>query len=223
VGADATAANPELEPERLQGIEAGLDYRPLGPLRLGATIFTNRLKHGIANVTLSRGPGVFAGVGFVSSGGEYRQRQNLDAIVATGLEFDAKLDLGSWSLSGGYSFVGAEVRASGPALPLNGLRPAQTPEHSLAGTLSWRGTSGQRASLTARYVGAQYEDDLNQQLLPDAFTLHAAASMPLTKSLSVEARAENVGNARVVAGISGNGIIERATPRTLWIGITLRP
>jgi len=222
VGADATAANPELQPERLQGVEAGLDYRPLPTLRLGATVFTNRLKAGIANVTLARGPGTFPGVGFVARGGEYRQRRNLDAIVATGVELDAGYELGSWSLSGGYSFTDAEVRASGAALPLNGLRPAQTPQHSLAGTVSWRGKAGQRAALTARYVGSQFEDDLNQQLLPDAFTVDAVASMPMTKALSVEARAENIGNARVVAGISGTGIIERATPRTLWIGVKLR-
>jgi hypothetical protein len=28
-----------------------------------------------------------------------------------------------------------------------------------------------------------------------------------------------VGNERVVAAISGAGLIERATPRTLWIGM----
>ena len=31
-------------------------------------------------------------------------------------------------------------------------------------------------------------------------------------------RAENLFNARVEATISGTGIIERATPRTLWLG-----
>jgi hypothetical protein len=43
--------------------------------------------------------------------------------------------------------------------------------------------------------------------------------VPLTAALSIEARAENIGDERVVAGISGAGIVERATPRTLWIGI----
>ncbi|HEX8215075.1 MAG TPA: TonB-dependent receptor [Allosphingosinicella sp.] len=222
VGADATAANPELEPERLQGVEAGLDCRPLPALSLGATVFANRLKEGIANVTLGAGAGTFPGVGFVAAGGEYRQRRNLDAIVTTGLELDARLDLGSWSVSGGYSFVDAEVSASGPALPLNGLRPAHTPEHSFAGTISWRGAADWKASVTARYVGPQFEDDLNQQLLPYAFTIDAAASMPLAKAVAIEMRAENIGNERVLAGIAGNGLIERATPRTIWIGLELR-
>jgi vitamin B12 transporter len=114
------------------------------------------------------------------------------------------------------------VRASGAAFALNGLRPAQTPRHSLASTVSWRSLDGIRASGTLRYVGAQYEDDLNQDLLPDALTLDAAASIPLTDRLSLEARGENLTGARVVAGISGNGVIERATPRTLWLGLRLR-
>ena len=219
VGADATAANAQLAPERLKGLEAGLDIRPTPNARIGVTLFANRLEDAIANVTLGRGPGNFPVVGFVAAGGEYRQRQNLDRIDVKGIEIDGRLALSAWTLSGGYSFADAEVKASGTALPLNGLRPAQTPRHSFSGAVSWRNPSGAAASLAARYTGAQYEDDLNGQLLPDALSFDAAASMPLGKRLSIEARAENLGNERIVAGISGNGIIERATPRTLWLGV----
>ncbi len=219
VGADATAANPELSPERLRGFEAGVEYRPLSNARIGLTLFDNRIDDSIANVTLGRGPGLFPGVGFVARGGEYRMRRNIDAIESRGLEVDAALQFGSWSLSGGYSFADAEVRASGPASPLQGLRPAQTPRHSFASTLGWRAVSGTRASLTARYTGNQYEDDLNEQILPDALTFDAAASLPLTRALALQARAENITGKRVVAGISGVGLVERATPRTFWIGL----
>jgi vitamin B12 transporter len=220
VGVDATAANAALKPERLKGIEAGIEYRPLSTARLGITLFANRLEDSIANVTLGRGPGTFPGVGFVAAGGEYRQRQNVDAIESRGVELDASLAFGAWSLTGGYSYADAEVEA--PGLPLDGLRPAQTPRHSLAATLAWRGQAGARGSLTMRYTGSQYEDDLNEQLLPDALTFDAAASLPLTRALSLEARAENVTDELVIAGISGAGLVERATPRTLWIGIRLR-
>jgi outer membrane receptor protein involved in Fe transport len=219
IGPDATAANAALSPERLKGIEAGVAFEPAPRARVGLTLFANRLEEPIANVTLGRGPGLFPGVGFVA--GEFRQRRNLEAIDSRGIELDASLDLGSWSLTGGYSYVDAQVEANGPALPLDGLRPAQTPRHSLAGTIAWRSRRGGSASLSARYVGSQYEDDLNQQLLADALTLDAAASWPLTPVLSLEARGENLTDALVAAGISGDGIVERATPRTLWIGLRL--
>jgi outer membrane receptor protein involved in Fe transport len=216
VGADATAANAALEPERLRGIEAGLDWRPTQRLRVGATAFHNRLTGAIANVTLGRGPGLFPGVGFVAAGGQFRQRRNLDAVDARGIEADARLALGRWSLTGGYSFVVAKVEASGPAAPLNGLRPAQTPRHSFASTLAWA-KEGARASLSARYASAQFEDDLNGQSLAGALTLDAAGVLPLTRGIALEARAENVTDTRVIAGISGQDVRERATPRTLWI------
>ena len=219
VGADATAANAALAPERLEGVEAGLDWSPRPGLRLGATLFANRLEDAIANVTLGRGPGVFPGVGFVGAGAEYRQRRNLDAIQARGLELSAALDLGDLSFVGGWSWVDAEVEAGAAAAALDGLRPAQTPRHSLSSTLAWAGEGGRRASLSARYVGGQYEDDLNTALIPDAFTVDAAAAWPIARGLSFEARAENLTDARVVAGISGAGVVERATPRTLWIGL----
>jgi outer membrane receptor protein involved in Fe transport len=182
------------------------------------TAFANRLDGAIANVTLGQGPGTFPGVGFVAAGGDYRQRGNLDSIEAKGIELEARYGLGAWTFAGGWSWVDSEVKASGAALALNGLRPAQTPRHSLSSTLAWA-ARGARASVTARYGGAQYEEDLNRQSLPGAFTLDATGLIPLGRIWAIEMRAENVTDARILAGISGGGIEERATPRTLWIGL----
>ena len=222
VGTDATAANDALAPERLEGIEAGVELRPAPGARFGLTFFANRLTDAIANVTLGQGPGVFAGVGFVAAGGQYRRRQNVDAVESKGIEIDAGLDLGRVHLAAGYSFADARVRAAGVAAALDGLRPAQTPRHSLTATLSWHGPRGVFASAGLRYVSSQSEDDLNAQSIPDALTFDAAASLPLLGGLALDARAENLTGARVVAGISGTGIVERATPRTLWLGLSWR-
>lgn len=222
VGPDATAANADLRPERLRGAEAGIEWRLLPAARIGLTLFANRLEDPIANVTLARGPGVFPGVGFVSAAGEYRRRQNLQAIDSRGIEIDGSVALGRWTLSAGYSFADAEVVADGPATPLDGLRPAQTPRHSAAATLAWSPRHGARASLSARYVGDQFEDDLNRQALDQALTFDAALLWPLSRRLSLEVRAENVSDERVEAAVSSDGIIERATPRTLWLGLRIR-
>jgi outer membrane receptor protein involved in Fe transport len=221
VGADATAANAALDPERLTGAEIGLDWRPAAALTLRATGYWNRLDDAIANVTLANGPGTFPGVGFVSAAGVYRQRRNLDAVEARGVELDGRFENGAVSLSASYAFADARVRASGIAAALDGLRPAQTAQHQASATLAWRrGDLG--AALTARYASPQYEDDQNSRELADALTFDAIAALPLTRSLSAEARAENIADARVEAGISGPGVIERATPRTLWLGLRYR-
>jgi outer membrane receptor protein involved in Fe transport len=219
-GADATAANPGLDPERLAGAEAGLEYQR-GRISLSLTGFVNRLKDAIANVTLGHGPGVFPGVGFVTASGTYSQRENVRAVKVRGVEASAQWSDGPWSVSAGASLTRARVDASDAASFLDGLRPAQTPR--FAGTLSgsWE-RDGKGASLALRRIASQFDDDLNTDVLRGATTIDAFASWPLRGRLQVVARGENLTNALVMAGINGDGSIERATPRTLWIGVRVR-
>ena len=214
-GADATAANPLLDPERLSGIEVGARYRA-ERLELSATAFANRLRNSIANVTLGQGPGVFPGVGFVA--GEYRQRQNVDAVRVRGLELSAELRRGPLTASAGMSLTDAKVDSDGPATMLDGLRPAQTPRIGLSGGLGW--TQDRRSlSVLVRHVGAQSEDDLNQDKLPPATTIDAFAAWPIFRNLQIFLGAENLLDELVVAGIAGDRSVERGTPRTLRVGL----
>ena len=218
-GPDATAANAALKPETLAGAEVGLRLQR-GLLDFELTAFANRLSNAIANVTLGHGPGTFPGVGFVA--GEFRQRQNLDSLRVRGIEASAEITRGPWSLGFGASFTHARVEAGGPAAGLDGLRPAQTPNLVLTGALHWQ-DRGRAASLLIRHVGAQFEDDLNRHRLPAATTVDAFLAWPVTKRLQLTARGENLLDEQVVAGIGEDGTVERATPRTLWFGLRLRP
>lgn len=215
VGIDAVAANPALAPERLKGIDGGIDYDPLPNLHVAATGFWNRLDDAVANVTLATGPGTFPQVGFVA--GRYQMRQNVDAVVSRGAELDARLAIADWRLSASYAYTDARVRAAG--LALDGKRPAQTARHAASATLGWSPATGPTLAATLRYAGPQYEDDLETLRLRDAVTLDAVATLPLGRGFEIQARAENLGDARVEAGISSGDIVERATPRTLWIGL----
>jgi len=219
-GLDATAANPDLKPERLAGIEAGFEYAH-GPLHLSLTGFVNRLKDAIANVTLGEGPGQFPQVGFVAAGGTFRQRENVGAVEVRGIEASADWTGGPWFVRAGASLTHARMEGNGTADFLNGLRPAQTPK--FAGTLAggWE-QDGKGAQLVVRRIGAQFDDDLNEDLLKGATTLDAYASWPVGRRLQVVLGGENITNALVEAAINGDGSVERATPRTLWIGLRLR-
>ncbi|WP_231462923.1 TonB-dependent receptor plug domain-containing protein [Sphingomonas sp. URHD0057] len=219
-GLDATAANAALDPERLAGVEAGAQYAN-GPINLGLTAFANRLNDAIANVTLGHGPGIFPQVGVVGAGGTFRQRQNVDAVKVRGLELSAGWTRGPWSLRAGASLTHARMQASGAAAALAGLRPAQTPNFAATLAASWE-QEGKGAEIALHRVGAQFEDDLNTRGLKGATTLDAFASWPLTRRLQLVARGENVTDALVMAGVGGDGAVERATPRTLWIGLRLR-
>jgi vitamin B12 transporter len=219
VGADATAANGTLGLEKLKGFEGGLGFHA-GKATLDLTAFWNQLDGAIANVTLGAGPAVFPQVGFVAAGGVFRQRLNVDAIEVKGIEATAAVPLGDFKLIASYAYTDARVRASGPALPLNGKRPAQTPEHQGRATFVYAPASGPQASVSVRYAGAQYEDDLQTRQLPKAFTVDGVISMPVFAGVRLVARAENLFDEKVVSGVSASGIEDLGTPQTFWLGLS---
>jgi vitamin B12 transporter len=219
VGADATAANENLNPERITGAEATFAFYT-GDLDGKVTAFYNRLDNAIANVTLGQGPGTFPGVGFVAAGGAYRQRQNLDAIVSKGIEIDAGISVtDDLELRFGYAYVDAEVRASGASAPLNGLRPAQVPRHFATASFNYGRGGDFSVDGKLRYLGSQFEDDANSRILDDALTADLSLGYALTEKLHAELRAENLFDAHVEAAISSAGVIERSSPRTIWFGL----
>ncbi len=200
-----TRANAALDPERLRGAEAGVSFTPSPTIRLAVTGYYNRLDDAIANVTI--GPNL-------------RQRQNIDAIVARGIELDAGIRLGAFDLAASYAYTDSRVRATGTAARLDGLRPAQTPRHTGSATLAWAPAVGPALSATVRYIGAQFEDDLQTDTLRDALVVDGVARLPIGKHLSIIARAENIFDVAVeTRNVAGS--IDLGTPRTLWIGFSI--
>lgn len=202
VGAETTMANEMLKPERLWGGEVGADWES-GGTKLSATLFANRLTNAIANVTLAP---------------NLNQRQNLDAIDSKGVEVAAEQRIGPATLRATYAFTDAEVDASGGAATLDGRRPAQIAEHGGSVSLRSHAQGPLGGFATLRYIGEQNEDDLGLLTLGDALTLDAGLSWRFSDAVSIEARGENLFDELVPAAISSSGIVERATPRTLWIG-----
>ena len=202
-----TQANAALKPEKLKGVEGGIDLTPASGVQLSATLFYNRLDDAIANVTLT-------------SIANTRQRQNVNAIVAKGVELTASAQLpADFSLLASYAYSRSKVDA--PGMAFDGFAPAQVPRHSASATLAWAPRAGPELSATLRYVGKQYEDDLQSDVLPDALTLDAIARLPIGHGISLVARGENLFDEDIVTRNAG-GSIDLGTPRTLWIGVTVR-
>ncbi len=201
-----TRANAQLGNERLEGFEAGIDYARGEALHFSLTAFDNRLKHAIANVTI---------------GTNLRERQNVDSIHARGIEAAFGLRSGAWSLDTSLAWTNAKVRGSGPALALDGMRPAQVPEFAASATVAWQPREHWRLAATLRHVGRQFEDDLETDALPAATTLDAFAEVPLGSALAIVLRGENLTSERVVTRKQASSI-DLGAPRTLWIGVKLR-
>lgn len=198
-----TRANEALKLEHLKGVEAGFDLHPAAGVHFGFTAFYNRLNNAIANVTI---------------GTNLRQRNNVDAIVAKGIELTGNARLGDFALSGSYAYSQSTVRASGVAAALNGLTPAQSPRHAANATIRWEQGSGPILSATVRYIGAQFEDDLQVNRLPGALTVDGFAQILVFNGLSLVGRVENIFDEAVVTRQVGSSI-DLGAPRTFWIGL----
>ncbi|MEL7199588.1 MAG: TonB-dependent receptor [Pseudomonadota bacterium] len=200
-----TQANAELENERLQGFEVGLDWRAARDVRLSLTAFDNSVDNAIANVTLAQ---------------NLRQRQNLPAIDAQGIEASLAADFGKVSFDASLAYTDAEISGEGASLALNGNRPPQTPEFAASATLAWRPSEGWRIAGTLRHVSEQFEDDQETTILPAATTLDFFAQAPITNELSLVVRGENILDEDVVTR-NANGALDLGAPQTFWLGLRL--
>lgn len=198
-----TQANAALENERLEGFEVGVDWNPVSAFEFTLTAFDNRVEGAIANVTLEP---------------NLRQRQNLPAIEARGVELGARAALGQFSFDGTLAYTDAEVDGSGASAALNGNRPPQTPRWAGAATLAWKPANGWVAAATLRHVGKQFESDLETGVLPAATTLGAYFQAPIFGAFSLVLRGENLTGETIVTRNS-NGAFDLGTPRTVWGGV----
>lgn len=201
-----TRANAALGNEEIVGFEGSIDWKPDPEASFSLTAFDNRVKNAIANVTI---------------GTNLRERRNVDAIRSRGLELTTALRRGRWSFDGSLALTDAWVEASGPAGGLDGMRPAQTPRIAASATLGWRPRDGWLLAATLRHVGAQFEDDLQTNVLPAVTTLDLFAEVPLDPRFSVILRGENLTDTDIVTRNQG-GSIDLGTPRTIWAGIRVK-
>ncbi|ASP30412.1 TonB-dependent receptor [Qipengyuania flava] len=198
-----TQANAALENERLEGFEAGIELTPNPAVALSLTAFDNRVKNAVANVTIAE---------------NLRQRRNIDAIQSRGLEASVGATLGAFSLDASAVWTDAEAKGSGFAAALDGNRPSQTPRFTGGATLSWTPADDWLLSATVRHVGAQFEDDLESNVLPAVTSLDAFVQVPMTPSIALVLRGENLTDEAIVTR-NQSGSIDLGVPRTVWAGV----
>ncbi len=198
-----TQANENLDVEKLEGFEAGLDLTPNDGVILSLTAFHNKVKGAIANVTIAE---------------NLRQRQNIDAVRAKGVELSAGIRQGIFRFNGSLAYTDAQAQGSGFAAALDGNRPSQTPKWVAGATLAIEPMDGWLLSTTLRYVGKQFEDDLEQNIMPSATTLDAYARIPVAGGVSLVLRGENLTDEDIVTR-NQSGSIDLGIPRTVWAGI----
>jgi outer membrane receptor protein involved in Fe transport len=206
VGTVLTAANDQLRPETLWGGELGTQIAVSG-LSLQATAFGNQLRDAIANVTLA-----------APMDGATRQRQNLGQARVLGLDLDLAWRPGaSWTVRVAHTFSDGHVTAA-PAHPdLAGKRLAQAPKHRTTVAMTYDRARIATLSVQVRYLGRQFEDDLNTQPIGAVVLVDARAERGLGHGFSIFASVQNLFDRHYLVGRAG--IDTEGAPLTFELGL----
>jgi outer membrane receptor protein involved in Fe transport len=227
VGNNITQANAALSPERLYGVEAGAGLDG-GNGGVAATVFYNRLKDAVANVTIAQGPYTDAVEGFIPAGGILFRRENVGAVDARGLEANAWRTWGArLRLEAALSWTDAEVDGARAAPQLTGRRPAETPRFAAVATAVWRPVA--RLSLRGEVRGesVRFADDLNQLRLAPDTVVNLRADWTLNRRLGLYAAADNLFDAgvqtdRAASTPAGPGVVSWGAPAQVRVGLVVR-
>lgn len=203
-----TAANPDLRPERLTGLEGGVRLsRGIASAR--ATAYASRLAQAVTNVTLASTPALIT-----------RQRQNTDTLLARGLELELEVrPHRDWSFKG-TAVLATSRFAKSPAQPgLEGKRVPQTPRIQAGGAVTWARPGVATVSAEMRAAGAQFDDDQNALVLGGYGLLDVVATRPVARAAQVFVALENVFDARPEVGRTP--VVALGYPRSIRGGVRL--
>jgi len=212
---DVTVANAGLEPERMTGGEIGVRQR-WAPLDVRVTGFWNEVTDQILNVTQARAlPDCPAGT-------TCRQRQNVELTRIRGVETEVEIrPLPRWRVLLSHTYSDARVVESLRQPALQGKRLAQVPDHVVTLGIRWDNPAWVNVAANVRYVGRQFEDDLNTLPLNPFTTVDLQLSRPLAKWADVFLAFENLTGETYAVQRTSDGIVTIGTPRLVRGGFRL--
>jgi outer membrane cobalamin receptor len=219
---DITEANAGLDPEQLLGGEVGADY-DAGPLSGRMTAYWNEVEDPITNVTIGEGPGTVPPCGTVPDGGVCRQRQNLGRTRIRGIDLDVEYrPWRDWTIGAAYLFAHPEV-VSAPNLPaLDGKRIIQVPEHEVVVRVGYANPAVIDAAVQVRYVGDQFEDDLNTLRLGDYAVVDVSLARRIIANADLFFAVENLFDRTYEVGKTADGIVTIGAPTLVHGGVRVR-
>jgi outer membrane receptor protein involved in Fe transport len=186
VGNVVTNANAALTAERLTGGEAGVGLQKFGErLFVRGNFFWSRIDDSIANVTLSTTAALIT-----------RQRQNLGAIRARGIELSAITKFARhWEVAGEYLLTDSTVLSFPANRSLEGLMVPQVPRHQFNFQVTY--ASGKWLLGTqSRFVTRQFDDDQNTLPLDKFFTIDVEASRAVSERVRLFVAFQNLNGSR---------------------------
>jgi len=193
-------------------------------LMLRGTAFRNWLNNAVGNITITTTPGLEPTTGvFVPAGGALRQRQNVDRIVATGLESElAWAASPQWDFSLRYQLTSPKIVRSAAQPGLVGLRLAQVAKHQAAFSATYRPDERWTLKGEVRTSSRQFDDDQNTRALKGYTVLDLYVDRAITDNAVVFISGENVLDQTIHAGISADRLVTVGAPASISGGLRVK-
>ena len=217
--------NPKLKPERLVGLEVGADFAFYSNVTLRLTLFQNTVEDLIQNIT--RGiagdtPEVIPPCGLIGPGDVCRELDNVGEMKSTGLEMDVQYQPNErWSFYLSYLYNDTEVTKAPDDPQIIGNRIRQAPRSSFTARIRNYGRWFE-TSLTGRYVGERFEDDLNTLPVDDFFVLDLRFSRQVSNTTEVFLSIDNLLDEEYEIRLDTVGDILIGRPRFVGFGLRFR-
>jgi outer membrane cobalamin receptor len=213
VGALLTLGNAELGPERLLGGELGVSVAPTDDLSVRGTWFDNRMTDPIATVTLT--PNTLA------------QRKNIGRTRIRGFQTDVEYRFGrQWKAAAGYVLNRARITENPSDTSLVGKFLQQVPENRGSLSLSYADPRFVDVTLSALFVGHQFDDDQNVKAktgeepgLPAYGVVDLSVLRAIGRNLDAFVTAQNLFDKEYWVQLQPTTI---AAPRLVNVGVRVR-
>ncbi len=221
-----TESNLQLSPERLTGVDVGADLVLGSAVVTRLTAFYSAVRDPVLEVTLALAGStgrVIAPCGFVPAGGTCRRRENIDEFLTKGIE--AELEARPhryWTLGASYVWNPTEITKAPTQQQLVGKVARGTAKHQGTALVGFDHHDIVSLSLTTRFVGSRFDDDLNALPLESFSVTDVRVSRRLTRSANAFVTVENVFDRTYEATRAANGFVRIGGPRFIEGGIQYR-
>lgn len=234
-----TIANPDLEPENLRGVEAGIDLAA-GRGALGVTAYRYDIRDMIATFrvnSFAAAPDVVraicaaGGQNLANCGGSANYYTNDQDGRSQGVEVVARWEpSAAWLVEASYAYTDTKLTRRGAIVtdPVD-VQLAGTPWHVATAGVTWRPDSRLRVYAEAHYVGRLYIDTTStvdtRYSQGGATVWNASASWTVAANVSLNAGIQNAfGKSYSENAYTFNQPFNRtlSLPRTVMAGVKVR-
>lgn len=221
-----TEANADLRPETLRGVDIGADFSPNSHWVTRITAFWNTVTDPVQEITIAAAGNtakVIAPCGQIAAGGTCRQRQNLDEFITHGIEAEVEVHPHPlWSFRGNYAWNPTEVTKASTQPQLVGKSARSNSRHQYSAGVAYTNPAHVNISVTTRFVGRRYDDDLNSLLLESFYVTDARVSRQVTAKVRLYVSAENIFDREYPVSRAASGFVRVGSPRLFEGGMQYR-